>query len=55
MLLCIQEAPLKESFDDKYNTDNMTYQKLFLTKQFTILCNSMTAQFYVHCFQSSAT
>ena len=32
MLLYIQQAPLKEGFHIKYNTDDMTYQKWSLTK-----------------------
>ena len=32
MLLHTEEAPLKENFHNKYNTDNMTYQELLSTK-----------------------
>ena len=32
MLLHTQQAPLKESFHIKYNTDGMTYQKWSLIK-----------------------
>ena len=32
MLLYAQRAPLKEGFHIKHNTDDMTYQKLSLTK-----------------------
>ena len=32
MLLHTQEAPLKEGFHNICNIDNMTYQKLLLTK-----------------------
>ena len=47
MLLPIQRAPLKEGIPNKYNTDNMTYLEWSLTKSFTILCDLLTAQFYV--------
>ena len=47
MLLHTQQAPLKEGFHIIYNTDDMTHQKLSLTKLFIILCNSPTAQLYV--------
>ena len=32
MLLHTQQAPLKDGFLMKYNTDDMTYQKWSLTK-----------------------
>ena len=47
MLLHTQQAPLKEDFHIKYNSDDVPYQKLSLTKQSIILCNSPTAQLYV--------
>ena len=47
MLLHTQQAPLQEGFRIKYNIGDMNYQKWSLTKWFTILCNSPTAQLYV--------
>ena len=47
VLLRTQEAPLQGVFHNEDNTDNMTCQKWLLTKQFTILCNSPTAQLFV--------
>ena len=46
-VIVTQGAPLKEGFHNKYNIENLNYQKWLSPKWFTILCNSQTAQLYV--------